>query len=299
MALKRENIVLGNGSESVLSLIARAFLLPKDRVISAQNSFISTTTVIKATGAHIHLTPLNDHYRFDVEELKDNLGQNVKLLYIANPNNPTGTYINKKEWKYLMDHTPKSTLVVMDEAYFEFAKECEDYPDSLSDKYSNVIIMRTFSKAYGLAGIRLGYALADQEIIGVLDKVRPAFEANLIAQRGGVAALKDQNHLQEVIANNKKQYKRTFDFLVEMKFKSISSLFATNFICFKTESQEAAQWMFSELLQKGVVVRPLLGSNIPEFLRVSIGTKEQMDHFCTSIQEILLFYHKKFGGNCG
>ena len=297
--LKRENVVLGNGSESVLSLIARAFVLPKDKVLSAQNSFIGTTTVIKATGARIHLTPLNDNYRFDVEKLKDNLDSDTKLLYIANPNNPTGTYINKDEWQYLMDHTPKSALVVMDEAYFEFAKECPDYPDSLSGRYDNVITMRTFSKAYGLAGIRLGYALADREIIGVLDKIRPAFEANLIAQRGAVAALKDQKHLQKVIVNNKKQYKQTFDFLKEKKLSPISSLFASNFICFKTQSSEAAQWMFSKLLEKGVVVRPLPGSGISHFIRVSIGTKEQMEHFHTSLQEILPLYHKKWVGHRG
>ena len=297
--LEKENIVLGNGSESVLSLIARAFLLPKEKVLSAECSFISTTTVVKATGADIHLTPLSKDYRFDVERLKDNLRPDVKLLYIANPNNPTGTYVTKKEWVYLMDYVPKSTLVVMDEAYFEFARECEDYPDSLSGKYDNVITMRTFSKAYGLAGIRSGYALANREIISILDKIRPAFEANLIAQRGGAVALKDQNHLQKVIENNKKQYKRTFDFLSERNFNPISSLFATNFICFNTGSSEAAQWIFSQLLAKGVVVRPLLGSKMAQFIRISIGTKEQMDHFSTSFQEILPFYNKKFGDNHG
>ncbi|MCY4523274.1 MAG: histidinol-phosphate transaminase, partial [Halobacteriovoraceae bacterium] len=257
--LKKENILLGNGSESVLSLISRAFLLPGDHVLSSEISFISTTTVVRATGANIQLIPLTRDYRFDVEKIKDNLSKNTKMLYIANPNNPTGTYINKKEWSYLMDYVSSSTLVVMDEAYFEFAKECEDYPDSLQDDYDNVITMRTFSKAYGLAGIRLGYALAHQKIIEVMDKIRPAFEANQIAQRGAIAALNDREHLQKVIAKNQKQYKRTYEFLNKLNFNSISSFLASNFICFKTASSEAAEWLFSQLLQKGVVVRDLPG----------------------------------------
>ena len=297
--LKREEIALGNGSEGILALIARAFLLPGEKVLTAEDTFIGISIVIKATGADVMMTPQTRDYRFDVEKLKDNLNPTIKLLYIANPNNPTGTYINRKEWEYLMDYVPPSTLVIMDEAYFEFARENGDYPDSLSNRYDNIITLRTFSKAYGMAGIRVGYAVADPEIIETLDKVRPAFETNLLAQRGAIAALNDSAHLQKIISNNKEQHKRTFDFLMEKKLSPATSACATNFICFKTGSLEASKWMFEQLLQKGVVIRPLLGSKIPDHIRVSLGTKKQMDHFCSSLEEILPFYYKNFGKNHG
>ena len=248
--LKLENIILGNGSEGIMAYIARAFLRPDDEVLTCDNTFIGFYILARSVGAKLNKVPLTEDYRFDVKALAKNITDKTKVIYIANPNNPTGTYITKEEFDYLMDYVPPHVLVILDEAYFEFAQDQEDYPDSMNYRYDNVLTLRTFSKAYGLSGIRVGYGFGHAELIGYLSRVKLPFEPNLIGQLGAVGALEDQPHLDRTLRNNRKRYDELMSFLEERDFSPIKSI--TNFVTIKTGSSEASDFMFEELLNEGV-----------------------------------------------
>lgn len=291
--LKIENIILGNGSEGIMAYIMRAFMQPGWEVVTSDNTFIGFYILARSVGAKINTVPLTADYRFDVKAIAESITPQTKIIYIANPNNPTGTYINKNEFDELMKSVPENVLVILDEAYFEFANNQGDYPDSMDYRYDNVITLRTFSKAYGLAGIRVGYGFGHEDLISNLTKVKLPFEPNLIAQLGAFGALEDQPHLERTLKNNKNRYKETFDFLTKKNFKPVSSV--TNFITFKTGSEEASQYLFNQLLEKGVILRPLKANEMPDYVRVSLGTKNEMNHFYEAMEEILPGYDKKFG----
>lgn len=291
--LKPGNIILGNGSEGIMAYIARAFLQPGDEVLTCNNTFIGFYILARSVGASLCTVPLTDDYRFDVKKLAESITDKTKAIYIANPNNPTGTYITKSEFDYLMKYVPDHVIVLLDEAYFEFANHQEDYPDSMDYRYDNVITLRTFSKAYGLSGIRVGYGFAHEELISNLSKVKLPFEPNLIGQLGANGALFDKPHLERTLRNNIKRYNETINFLIEKKFNPIKSI--TNFITFKTGSTEASDWMFDKLLDQGVIIRALKANEMPDYVRVSIGTKEEMQHFFEAMENILPEYDNLFG----
>lgn len=290
--LKRDNIILGNGSEGIMGYIARAFIQPQHEILTCENTFIGFYIIARSVGATIKKVPLKN-YRFDVEALAASITEKTKVIYICNPNNPTGTYITKKEFDYLMEHVPSHVLVILDEAYFEFANEQEDYPDSMDYRYDNVLTLRTFSKAYGLSGIRIGYGCAHEDLIKNLTKVKLPFEPSTIAQMGAIGALGDFNHLERTIANNNARYKETFDFLTKHDFKPIPS--ASNFIAFKTGSDEASSALFELLLDYGVIIRQLKANEMPEYVRVSLGTKEEMEHFFEAMDKVMPEYTRRYG----
>lgn len=291
--LKLENIILGNGSEGIMGYIVRAFLAPGDEVLTSQNTFIGFYILARSVGAELKLVPLDQNYRFDVIELAKNITENTKIIYIANPNNPTGTYITRDEFDYLMKHVPDHVLVILDEAYFEFAHGQADYPDSMDYRYDNVLTLRTFSKAYGLAGIRVGYGFGHEELISYLTKVKLPFEPNLIGQLGAVGALEDRPHLNRTLKNNRKRYQELFHYLEDKGFKPIKSV--TNFVTIKTGTSQASDDLFNLLLNEGVIIRPLKANEMPEFVRISIGTKDEMKHFYQAMEKILPTYFEKHG----
>ena len=290
--LQKENIILGSGSEGIMSSIVRAFMLQGDEVLTSENTFIGFYILAKSMGVKLNLVPLTADYKYNVEALKDSITEKTRVIYVANPNNPTGTYITEDEFNYLMDYVPEYCIVILDEAYFEFACQCSDYPDSMDYRYDNVITTRTFSKAYGLAGIRVGYGFANEFFISNLTKVKLPFEPNSIAQAAAIGALDDGPHLERTIECNKSLYKKTFLFLQQHGFHPIKSV--TNFITFKAGSLEAAQGMFTELLNRGVIVRPLAFNGMPGFIRVSIGTDEEMGHYFREMEEILPVWDRQF-----
>lgn len=291
--VKRENIVLGSGSEGIMGYIARAFIQPGDEVLTAENTFIGFHILATSAGAKIVSVPRTPDMRYDVKELAKAVNPNTKVLYIANPDNPTGTYITEQEFDYLMEFVPKHTIVILDEAYFEFAQSTWDYPDSMKYRYDNVITLRTFSKAYGIAGIRVGYGFAQEEFIAALHKVKLPFEPSLIAQKGAVGALKDYPHLERTIRNNTKRYYELLKYLDQKGLKPVRS--TTNFVCFRTGSTEASDWLFESLLNEGVIIRPLKANNMPDWVRISIGLKEEMQHLFEAMDKILPEYIEKFG----
>jgi histidinol-phosphate aminotransferase len=291
--LKKENIILGNGSEGIMAYIARAFVQPGDEVLTAEKTFIGFMILARGAGSKLVTVPRKADLSYDVEAMAKKITDNTKVIYIANPDNPTGSFIKKDEFDYLMKFVPSHTIVILDEAYFEFAKHEESYPDSMNYRYDNVITLRTFSKAYGLAGIRVGYGFAHEDFIEALHKVKLPFEPSLAAQMGAVGALTDQPHLSRTLKNNNKRYLELFAFLTKHNFKPIKGL--TNFITFKTGSEQASQWMFQSLLNYGVIIRPLSANELNDYVRVSIGTKEEMEHYYQAMEAILPEYNEKFG----
>lgn len=291
--LKKENIILGNGSEGIMAYIARAFVQPGHEILTSQNTFIGFYIIARSVGAHLKTVPLTKDYRFDVEALAKNISPKTKVIYICNPNNPTGTYITKKEFDYLMSHVPQHVLVILDEAYFEFAIETEDYPNSMDYRYDNVITLRTFSKAYGLSGIRIGYGFGHEDLISNLTKVKLPFEPGLIAQMGALGAIYDKPHLKRTVVNNRRRYAEAFEFLSKHEFNPIKSV--ANFIAFKTGSEEASRYMFDKLLDHGVIIRQLKANEMPDFVRLSLGTKKEMKHFYGAMEDILPEYNKRYG----
>lgn len=291
--LKNENIILGNGSEGIMAYIARAFVQPGHEVLTSQNTFIGFNIIARSVGAILKTVPLTPDYRFDVKALAKSINKKTKVIYICNPNNPTGTYINKKEFDFLMEHVPPYVLVILDEAYFEFAVGKEDYPNSMDYRYDNVITLRTFSKAYGLSGIRIGYGFGHEDLIGNLHKVKLPFEPGLIAQMGAAGAIHDKPHLRRTIINNQRRYAEAFAFLEKHNFNPIKSV--ANFITYKTGSEEASRYMFDALLNNGVIIRQLKANEMPEYVRVSLGTKREMNHYYKAMEEILPDYDKRYG----
>ncbi len=291
--LKTENIVLGNGSEGIMGYICRAFLQEGDEVVTATNTFIGFLILAKSVGAQLIQVPRLANYKYDVQAMAKQITPNTKVVYIANPDNPTGTYITKEEFDFLMKHVSPHTIVILDEAYFEYAKEWPDYPDSMDYRYDNVVTLRTFSKAYGLGGVRVGYGFGHETLIGALHKVKLPFEPSLVAQKGAFGALTDQPHLDRTLSNNRKRYQETFDFLKRHNFKPIPSV--CNFITFKTGSAEASMALYNGLLDEGVIIRPLRANLMPDHVRVSIGTKSEMQHFFEAMEKVLPQYTEKHG----
>ena len=291
--LKPQNIILGNGSEGIMGYIVRAFLQPDEEVVTSENTFIGFLILAKSVGAKLIQVPRKPDYKYDVVAMAKKITQNTKIVYIANPDNPTGTYITKEEFDFLMKHVPAHTIVILDEAYFEFAQSTWDYPDSMHYRYDNVITLRTFSKAYGLSGIRFGYGFGHDYLIGNLHKVKLPFEPSSIAQKGAYGALKDYPHLVRTLENNQEQYQILFDYLTQNNFKPIPSV--TNFITIKTGSEEASLFLFNELLNHGVIIRPLRANLMPDHVRISIGTKDEMNHLYQAMTKVLPRYEEKFG----
>lgn len=290
--LKLENIILGNGSEGIMSYIVRTFVRPGDEILTSDRTFIGFLILVRAVGGNLKLVPQIPEYKYDVDKLVESINPKTKLIYVANPNNPTGTYLTKNEFDRLMKKVPDHCLVILDEAYYEYAKEITDYPDSMDFRYDNVITLRTFSKAYGLAGLRVGYGFAHEDLIGNLIKVKLPFEPNSLAQAAAFHALSDTEHLQKTLEMNKTNYPRLENILSGHGFKTIPS--AANFITVETGSEQASSWLFLKLLDHGVIIRPLASNDMPDYIRISIGTKNDLDHLEAAMEQVMPEYQQKF-----
>ena len=282
--VKMDNVVLGAGSEGIMSTIMRTFLLSDDELISAANSFIGFRVLANASGRRIHWVPMNRH-RYDLAAMVDKITDYTKIIYIANPDNPMGTYITREEFDEFYAHVPDRVLIILDEAYFEFANEIPDYPDSMTYRYDNVITLRSFSKAYGLGGIRIGYGLAHDELISNLMKVKVPFEPSLAAQVAGLAALDDTEFLLKTIQTNKMGMQFIKKELDSMGIERVPS--AANFITTIWGSEEQATKITQELLEKGVIVRLLASFGWPDCIRISIGLEKENQKCIACLKEIL------------
>ena len=199
---KPENVIAGNGSEALISNIIRTFLCDDDEVLTTEAAFIGFQVVAKSRGTRYRTVPLTPEYSYDLAAIAAAITGKTKIIYLANPNNPTGTIFSKHEFDAFYRHVPERVLIILDEAYFEYAKDNPRYPDSMSYRYDNVITLRTFSKVYGLAGARIGYGFAHEELIANLLKVKLPFEPGSLAQAAGIAALRDRAFLHRSLETN-------------------------------------------------------------------------------------------------
>jgi len=280
-------IAVGNGSNELLELVARVFAGSGDEVIYSQYGFAVypiSTQVVGATGVEV---PAVD-WGHDLNAMLAAITDKTKLIYIANPNNPTGTFFGKPQWEAFMSKVPENVVVVLDEAYIEYAASFVEEPMSFDgadylSNYANLLISRTFSKAYGLASLRIGYMLGCEEIIGYINQVREPFNVNQFAQVAAVNALKDQQFVADAIAVNRLGMRQLMDAFSEMALGFIPSV--GNFIC--VDLGEQALEVNRKLLEAGVIVRPLANYGMVQYLRVSIGTQIENAHFIDALKEIL------------
>ena len=282
--LNVNNVILGSGSEGIMSTIMRTFLLKDDELISASNSFIGFKVLANASGCKTHWTPMKRN-RYDLKEISNNINDYTKIIYIANPDNPMGTYITKAEFDKFYKSVPDRVLIILDEAYFEYAKDFEQYPNSMNYRYDNVITLRTFSKAYGLAGIRVGYGFAHDSLIENLLKVKAPFEPSLLGQIAASAALKDQLFLEKSIKLNALGIEYLENEFTKVGINFISS--STNFITTIWPTKRIASQISKSLLKKGFIVRQLTAFGSPNYIRISIGLEEENYKFIKTIKEVL------------
>ena len=285
--ISSDNITLGNGSNDVLEIIARAFVNKTDSVIYSEYAFAVYPIVTQAIGATAIVTPAKD-WGHDLTAMLAAITNNTKLVFIANPNNPTGTWVDTKTLQQFLESVPDHVIVVLDEAYFEFASHPEygvkDYPDGLAllKHFGNLIVTRTFSKAYGLAGLRVGYAVANPQITNILNRVRQPFNVNALALKAAEVALSDDAYLDASVQLNSEQMTLVTDGLQALDLPFIPSI--GNFVCFKVVDANSC---YENLLKEGIIVRPVGNYGMQDYLRVSVGTSEENKRFLSALEKVI------------
>jgi histidinol-phosphate aminotransferase len=274
-------IHLGNGSNEIVQQISLAFLEPGDEVIMPVPSFPRYEPLARMMNAVPREVPLAD-YTLDLQAMAAQLNRRTKLIYICNPNNPTGTIVRKPELDRFLALVPDHCLVILDEAYFEYVED-EAYPDGLDylRDYPNVVVLRTFSKIYGLAGLRVGYAVARPEIVDCLERVREPFNVNSLAQEAAVAALGDQEHVAKLRNLNRVEKQYLYREFSRLGLDYVPT--EANFILFDAGRDE--KQMFQSLLRRGVIVRG--GFGYPTRMRMTIGTRYQNERFIQALESVL------------
>ncbi len=270
--LRTDNVIAGSGSEGIMSNIIRAFLCDDDEVLTSEGTFIGFYVLARSRGTRLLTVPLRN-YHFDLRAIADRVTQHTKIIYLANPNNPTGTVFDRQEFDDFMGRVPDRVLIILDEAYFEYARDNPSYPDSMFYRYDNVITLRTFSKVYGLAGVRIGYGFAHDLLIRNLLKVKLPFEPSTLAQAAGIGALGDAEFLHRSLAANAAGKAYLGPALSGLGFTVIPT--EANFFCVPLENEEAANTLYIDLLHRGIIIRPLRAFGLPHCVRITIGTHDQ------------------------
>lgn len=284
-----EQITLGNGSNDVLELVARVFLSPQVNAVFSQHAFAVYPIVTQATGAESVVSPAHDgsrgpRYGHDLDAMRVAITPNTRVVFIANPNNPTGTWLHKSELLAFLESLPSHVIAVVDEAYFEYVRTPE-YPDALQwlDRLPNLIVTRTFSKAYGLAGLRVGYSVSSAGIADLLNRVRQPFNVNAPALAAATAALGDVAHLASTVELNDRGLQQLTRTLSARGLAVIPSV--GNFIT--VDMGRPAGPVYDALLHEGVIVRPVANYGLPNHLRVTVGNADQNERFLSALDSVL------------
>lgn len=281
--LQPEQITLGNGSNDLLELIFQTFVSEKDEVIFSQYTFIVAPLAAQARNAKAQVIPALD-YGHNLAEFLAAINDKTKLIYIANPNNPTGTFLTHQQIADFLAQVPENIIVVLDEAYTEFTSPAERVDAfALLQQYPNLVVCRTLSKAYGLAGLRLGYAVSNPEIADLFNRVRQPFNCNSLALAAGIAVIDDQDFIEQVAENNRQGLQLIEQFCVEKGINYVPS--KGNFVLL--DLQQPAAPIYQALLHQGVIVRPVAGYGLANHLRVSIGLPEENQRFLTALSQVL------------
>ncbi len=283
LGVKPENLILGNGSNEVIEIAARAFMKPGDEAVLGEYAFIVFPIVTQAVGAKAIISPMPE-LTHNLRDMFKRITSKTRAVFIANPNNPTGTMVKESELEWFLERVPEDIMVLIDEAYFDYVQD-PDYPNSL--EYQNlgkaIITVRTFSKIYGLAGLRLGYGVSSEEIISYMNRVREPFNVNSLAQVAAYAALDDSAHVTRSMELNREGLQYLIKELNKIKIPYAPSF--TNFILIDLRSDPIP--IYNALLREGVIVRPVLNYGLKTHLRVTIGLPEENERFIKAIKKAL------------
>ncbi len=272
-----KQIIIGNGSNDILELAARTFATKGDQVLYSKHAFAVYKIVSQAIGSDGIEVP-SDDYSHDLDAFLSLISSKTKLIFIANPNNPTGTLISKDKLKDFLDKVPDNIVVILDEAYDEYLGDSlKSEAFEWLNNYENLIISRSFSKAYGLAGLRIGYGVGAPDLIELMNRVRQPFNVNHFAQIAATASLDDKKFIEKSRSINNAGMKQLTDAFKELNIVFIPSY--GNFVSFKLEDEKSAMMYYHHLLNNGVIVRPIANYDLPNFLRVSVGLEHENDVF--------------------
>ena len=282
----QEQIIVGNGTNELIEMVLRTCMRPGENLVNANPSFVVYRLVTQAMGQEVRDVPLRD-MRFDLPAMARAMDDKTKLVFIANPNNPTGTYVTRRELDEFLRSIPEQVLVVLDEAYFEYVV-ADDFPNGLDylSRRERLLVMRTFSKCYGLAGLRVGYAVGQPQLIDYMNRGRQAFNVNSLAQVAALAALDDVTHVQRTRTLNRQQMDWLQVELVRRGFGVVPS--QANFLL--VDLHRDARAFFNELLQQGIIVRPMGGPGgygMPTHVRITVGTVEQNQRLVAAVDHVL------------
>ncbi len=283
LGVREGNLIIGNGSNEIIEIIARTYLCENDEAIYGEHAFIVYPIVTQAIGASHVVSPMPDLVH-NLEDFGSRITGKTRIIYLANPNNPTGTIFSISEFEKFLGSVPEEVIVIVDEAYFEYVDDSE-YPDSLSylSNYKNVVTVRTFSKIYGLAGLRIGYGVGNEELISYVNRVREPFNVNSLAQAAAEAALDDSEHIK----NTKSVNNSGLEYLTA-EFENLGIKYTpsfTNFILIDLEDDPIP--VYNNLLKEGVIVRPVGGYGLKTHLRVSVGLQSENERFIAALKKIV------------
>lgn len=276
-------IVTGSGSDSLLQYIVSAFSEVGDELLTSKDSFIGWYVNVNKYG-RISKEIKQKNFRFDLDAIANNITDKTKIIYLANPNNPTGTIFTKKEFEKFLSKVPEHILIVLDEAYTVYAQSNPDYPNGLEYDNKNLIVLRTLSKAYGLAGIRIGFAVGNEELIKILYKIKLPFEPNSLAQAAAIAALDDDEFLKETVELNKRSLKRFREVFDKIDIKYLSS--SANFLLMIFPTEEYAINFNMECLKKGLILRHVNSFGISNGIRINSGTDDETEFAIEVISQV-------------
>jgi histidinol-phosphate aminotransferase len=283
LKVKMENLIVGNGSDEIMELIPKTFLNPKEEVIYGHPSFLIYETVIRIMSGKPVPVPLKD-YTYDLKGILRAITKKTKIIFICNPNNPTGTMLNEKEIRTFLKRVPERIIVVFDEAYFDYVVR-RDFPDSIKllKKYRNIIILRTFAKISGLAGLRIGYGIAQEEVIALLSKIRLPFNVNSLAQAAALASLSDAEQVKKTKRMNRQGKRFLYAAFKDLGLEYVPT--QTNFILINLKKN--GKKIYQELLRKGIIVREMNAWGLNNYLRLTIGREEENERFIQTLKKVL------------
>lgn len=282
LGVSTSHLILGNGSNEIIEFVGHALLTPGAEVVVSEYCFAVYPIVTQLFGASLVTVPAKN-FGHDLQAMRRAITPRTRVVFVANPNNPTGTLLSSKEIQEFVDSVPESVLVVMDEAYIEFLEHpCDLIPWIRDRNKPNLLLMRTFSKIYGLAGLRLGYGIGSSDLIASLEKIRQPFNINALVQAGALAALGDSTHVSRTRQSNLDGLRYFEKELTSLGLEFVPS--AANFILVKVGQGQA---VFQRMQQKGVIVRPMGGYQLPDWIRISIGTRAENERCLDALQSAL------------
>jgi histidinol-phosphate aminotransferase len=282
LGVAADAIILGNGSNDIIELLARAFLRPGDEAVMAEQAFVIYQMVVQATGALPRAIPLR-RFTHDLDAMAQAITPATRIVFLANPNNPTGTIYRRDEWEDFLDSVPPHVLVVADDAYADYVED-PAYPDSLAYHRRGrlLVTLRTFSKIYGLAGLRVGYGVGPLEVIEILHRIRQPFNVNGLAQVAALAALEDDAHVERTRANNREGLA-----FLRAACERLGRAYVPSWANFLLIDVGEGARVYEALLRRGVIVRPMDVYGLPRHLRVTVGTPEENQRFVDSLAAVL------------